>query len=69
MNNNIPMLTLKKLRQAKGFTQKELAEKVGIRWQVLSSYEQGFRRPDLVTLYNLSVVLGCSMDDLVIDLL
>ena len=69
MKNVKPMITLKNLRKEKGLTQKDLAEKVGINWQVLSSYEQGYRRPDLVTLYNLSVALECSMDDLVADLL
>lgn len=69
MKNVKPMITLKNLRKEKGLKQKELAEKVGINWQVLSSYEQGYRRPDLVTLYNLSVALECSMDDLVADLL
>lgn len=69
MKNVKPMITLKNLRKEKGLKQKELAEKVGINWQVLSSYEQGYRRPDLVTLYNLSVALGCRMDDLVADLL
>lgn len=69
MKNVKPMITLKNLRKEKGLKQKELAEKVGINWQVLSSYEQGYRRPDLVTLYNLSVALECRMDDLVADLL
>lgn len=69
MKNVKPMITLKNLRKEKGLKQKELAEKVGINWQALSSYEQGYRRPDLVTLYNLSVALECSMDDLVADLL
>lgn len=69
MKNVKPMITLKNLRKEKGLKQKELAEKVGINWQVLSSYEQGYRRPDLVALYNLSVALECRMDDLVADLL
>lgn len=68
MKNKRPMTTLKKVRQEKGLTQKDLAERTGIEWRALSSYERGVRSPDIETLYNISVVLECSIDALVRDL-
>lgn len=41
---------LKQLRMAKGMTQGELAEKIGITRSRLSMYELGQREPDLETL-------------------
>mgnify|MGYP002517928557 CR=1 FL=1 len=69
MKNKKPMTTLKKVRQEKGLTQKDLAEKVGIDWHVLSTYERGVRQPDIVIIYNLAVALDCSIDSLIVDLL
>lgn len=68
MKNKRPMTALKDMRKAKGLTQKDLAERTGIEWRALSSYERGVRSPDIETLYNISVVLECSIDALVRDL-
>lgn len=62
-----PMNNLKLLRKSKGLSQKALAEKVGIRWNVISTYERGVRIPDVFTLYSISVALGCTMDYLMQD--
>lgn len=69
MKDKKPMFTMKKLRKEKGLTQISLGEKVGVNWRVLSRYERGDRRPDIATLYNISVALDCDMNILAADLL
>lgn len=64
MKNAKPMKNLKKIRKEKGFTQQELAMRCRIRWEALSTYERGVRRPGYDVMKNLAFVLGCSVDDL-----
>ena len=47
---------LRQLRLARGMTQEQAAERLGVTRQALSSYETGRTRPDLDTLLRLAEV-------------
>lgn len=51
---------LKELRKEKGFTQKELAKRIGFSYQNLQKYEKGTARPLNKNLVKLSKILGVS---------
>ena len=53
---------LKWLREKKGFTQKEMAERLGMSGSSYSKYEYGLREPNLETLAKLPGILGESAD-------
>jgi transcriptional regulator with XRE-family HTH domain len=53
---------LKKLRKQKGWTQKELASKVGVRTAQLNKYESGLHSPPFETLIQIAGVLDTSVD-------
>lgn len=55
-------MKLKEIRKAKGFTQKELAEKVGVDTSSISKYETGVAEPSYDVLMKLARVLGVSID-------
>lgn len=55
-------LSLKKLRQRQGMTQKELAEKLQISFQTISKWENGITMPDIAYLPKLSAILDVSTD-------
>lgn len=55
-------MKLKEIRTTKGFTQKELAEKVGVDTSSISKYETGVAEPSYDVLMKLSRVLGVSID-------
>lgn len=48
------MLILKELRKKRGWTQPEVAEKLGITYQAYGHYENGRRNPDIETLKKLA---------------
>jgi transcriptional regulator with XRE-family HTH domain len=56
---------LRRIRQLKGLTQEQLAERSGFSQQYLSGLERGERNPTIVTLYELAQTLGISHLDLV----
>ena len=56
---------LKILRNEKGLTQKELAEKLNVRNTTISKYELKEREPDIKTLSLLSEFFGVSIDYLI----
>ena len=56
---------LRRIRQLKGLTQEQLAERSGFSQQYLSGLERGERNPTVVTLYELAQTLGVSHLDLV----
>ena len=59
--------TLKRVRKAKGLTQKELAEKTGISLRTIQHWEQGskdFNQAAGMTVYIVSQALGVDMLDL-----
>lgn len=56
------LVKLKEIRTTKGFTQKELAEKVGVDTSSISKYETGVAEPSYEVLMKLARVLGVSID-------
>ncbi len=55
------------LRSAKGFTQTELGDRVGVSFQAVSKWERGEGLPDISVLPLLSEVLETSVDNLLSD--
>ncbi|MBO5098800.1 MAG: helix-turn-helix transcriptional regulator [Clostridia bacterium] len=56
------MVKLREIRKAKGLTQKELAEIVGVDTSSISKYEKGVAEPSYVVLKKLAGALGVSID-------
>jgi transcriptional regulator with XRE-family HTH domain len=56
---------LKELRKQKGWTQKELANQLDIRFSQLNKYECGMHIPPIERLIQLSDILGVTLDYLV----
>lgn len=55
------------LRKEKGWTQDEVAEKLGVSAQAVSKWENGASCPDMALLPELSKLYGVSVDDLLRD--
>lgn len=55
---------VRELRIARGLTQQELAESVGVSRQSINSIEQGRYIPSLPLALQLAGVFGCATDDL-----
>lgn len=53
---------LKAIRTDRGFTQKQLAQVLGITEQAISKWERGVSYPDISMLDGIATVLGCSLD-------
>ena len=63
-----PETNLKRIRMAYGCTQAELAKKSGVSLRSIQMYEQrnkDINKANADTLYRISKVLGCSMEDLI----
>ncbi|NCC58849.1 MAG: XRE family transcriptional regulator [Synergistales bacterium] len=58
------METLKILRTQAGFTQSQLAEKVGLSLNTILNFEKGRREPRSSDLQKIAVVLGCEISEL-----
>lgn len=58
------MTAIKKYRELHGMTQAELGKKIGVVPATITQYETGARKPDIITLKRLSVILNCTTDDL-----
>jgi len=56
---------MRKLRLNSGMTQEQVAEKIGVTRQALSSYESGRTRPDIDMLLRLSEVYGTDLEGVV----
>lgn len=62
------MVKLKEMRQAKGLSQSQLAEKAGLNVRTLQHYEQGskvFDHARLDTILKCAIALGCKIDDII----
>ena len=55
---------LKCLRQERGMTQAELAERLGVSPSAVGMYEQGRREPEGALLARIAAILRCSADEL-----
>ncbi len=53
---------IKKLRTKYGFTQKQIADKLGVSPSIVSGYETGERTPSTENLLALSYLFNCSTD-------
>ncbi|ARE82880.1 HTH-type transcriptional regulator DdrOC [Roseovarius mucosus] len=54
-----------RLRNQKGLTQEQVAERSGISQQYLSGLENGRRNPTVITLHDLAEALGVKPVDLI----
>lgn len=57
-------LNIKEFREELGFTQKELAEKIGNVQRNISNWENGTSEPDCETIVKLAEILEVSIDEL-----
>lgn len=53
---------LQKTRIMSGLTQEQLAKRLGISKQTISSYESNVKKPSIITARKLARVLNCSLD-------
>ena len=58
---------LKEMRLKKGLTQQQLANELFVTRQCISRWEQGRTLPDVNNIEKISIVLGCSINDLIDD--
>lgn len=56
---------IRKCRTAKGFSQEELAKKIGVAQKQISQYESGQRRPDCFNIVYLAKALDTTAEQLV----
>lgn len=64
MNTYITGATIKKLREAKGLTQRQLAEKIGVGSKAVSKWETAKGLPDITLIEPLAKALGVSVMEL-----
>ena len=62
--DNIIGLKIAYYRKLNGFTQEELAEKVGVSCQAVSKWEQQISCPDIMLLPELAKIFGVTIDEL-----
>ena len=55
---------IRKVRKKAGLTLQDVGNLVGLSAGAISQYERGERVPDIVTMFKLSEVLRCSVDEL-----
>lgn len=65
MSNTIFGMRIRQLRKNKGYTQQQLAQKLGVSTSAVGMYEQGRREPDNNLLSKLCSVLDTTTDYLI----
>lgn len=66
-NKNSDISNLKKIRKAKGITQKELSKRSGTSLRMIQLYEQkqqDIKKAEALTLVNIARTLGCEVEDI-----
>lgn len=53
---------LKRLREAHGITQAELAESVGVSQPIIAQYEAGAKAPNVILAAKIASTLGVTLD-------
>lgn len=53
---------IKKLRKGRGFTQEELAERLGVTYQAISKWENDSGMPDISQIVPLATIFDVSTD-------
>ena len=64
MNSYVTGATVRQLREARGLTQAELAETIGVSSKTVSKWETGKGLPDITLLQPLAAALGISLIEL-----
>ena len=62
---NVVSNSIKKLREEKGMTQDELAEKLNVTRQAVSNWETGKTQPDIETLTKLAEIFDVSVERII----
>lgn len=57
-------MSLKSLRKASGLTQREAADKFGLKYRTYQNYENGVTSPDMDTAAEFARYFGCTIGDL-----
>ena len=57
-------LMLKEIREGKGITQKELADRIGVKLGTYRTWEQGSVKLTLENAYVIAIELGCTPNDI-----
>jgi transcriptional regulator with XRE-family HTH domain len=57
--------TIKNLRKQRGWTQIDLAEKLGCTQGIITAYENGLKKPSVDKIASLAKVLGVTTDELI----
>lgn len=55
---------IKRIRESKGMSQKDLASKCGIIYQTIGKYERGILNPKLATIMEIANALDVEIDDI-----
>lgn len=63
MKTDVPRAWLRQLRLERGFTLKEMGEKVNVAGAYVADIEHGRRNPSSNLAYKFSQVLGCPMEN------
>lgn len=58
-------IELKSIRNRAGMSQKEVADKLGVKVSTYGTWERGERMMSLEQAYNVAQVLGCTLEELV----
>jgi transcriptional regulator with XRE-family HTH domain len=56
---------IKKFRKARGLSQIELGEKLGVTQQVITNWERNLREPNIETLLNIAGIFEITLEQLV----
>lgn len=57
-------MALRQIRESKGLTLQQVAEKVGLSYQAVALYEQGLRKPKIDTIKKLAEVLDVDVKEI-----
>lgn len=63
--NNYLSINVKRYRESKGLTQRQLADMMGVSPQAVSKWENGFAYPDILLLPDLTAIMRVTIDDLI----
>lgn len=58
-------MSIKKMREKRGLSQEQLADKIGVAQQHVSRWENEKHRPSVDVLIKIAAVLNCSIGDLI----
>ena len=58
-------MNIKEMREKRGLSQGQLADKIGVAQQHISRWENGKHRPGIDILIKIAAVLNCNIGDLI----